>query len=327
MDRLLSMRVFQKVVDEGGFAAAARVLNMSPAVVTRLVADLEEHLGTRLLHRSTRRISLSSVGETYYNRLRTIMQDIDETDVLVRSETRALSGSLRILTSPIIATYALAPMIAMFRREYPDVTPCITVEPFQGEQPRIEDHDVTLLLTPMGFDGDIIVRKIVETEAILVGAPDYLAQRGVPETPEALSTHDILLFRNPGMVQRAWRLFNSDDNDTPVDVAVEPVLWSNHPEALLLACLGGAGITAVPVDLAALYMARGQLIRVLPSWIAQRLTIHAALPSRKFMPERTRVFLDFLIEWIREQRAKALSARLGDEVGHELGTYHAPACR
>ena len=322
MDRLLSMRVFQKVVDEGGFAAAARALNMSPAVVTRLVADLEDHLGTRLLHRSTRRISLSSAGETYFNRLRTIMQDIDETDLLVRSETRELSGALRILTSPIIATYALAPMIAMFRRAYPNVTPYITVEPFQGDHPRIEDHDVTLLLTPMGFDGDIIVRKIVETEAILVGAPDYLARKGVPTAPGELAAHDTLLFRNPGMVQRAWRLFNSDENDAPIDVPVEPVLWSNHPEALLLACLGGAGITAVPVDLAALYMARGELVRVLPSWIAQRLTIHAALPSRKFMPERTRVFLDFLIGWIREQRSKALSAHLCHDVTHELGAYH-----
>ena len=83
MDRLLSMRVFQKVVDEGGFAAAARALNMSPAVVTRLVADLEEHLGTRLLHRSTRRISVSAAGETYLNRLRAIMQDIEEADLAV----------------------------------------------------------------------------------------------------------------------------------------------------------------------------------------------------------------------------------------------------
>ena len=121
MDRLLTMRVFQKVIDEGGFAAAARALDMSAAVVTRLVADLEDHLGTRLLHRSTRRLSLSLAGETYLARVRAILQDIDEADRLTSSQTHELAGVLRVLAPPVLATHVLAPLIAGFRQLYPKI--------------------------------------------------------------------------------------------------------------------------------------------------------------------------------------------------------------
>ena len=306
MDRLLSMRVFQKVVDEGGFAAAARALNMSPAVVTRLVADLEEHLGTRLLHRSTRRISVSAAGETYLNRLRAIMQDIEEADLAVSSQAQGVAGTLRILTSPVLATYVLAPMVAEFRAAFPNVILNIDVD--ASGQPKIEDYDVTLLRTTIGFDGDIIARKVSTTESILVGSPVYLARKGTPQLPAELVDHDVLRLRVPGAAQRHWRLFNADDDKHAVDVATAPVLWVNHSEALLLACLGGAGITSVPVDLAAPYLARGELVRVLRPWIAQRLTTYAALPSRKFTPERTRLFLDFLVDWMREHQRHAMAA-------------------
>lgn len=300
------MRVFQKVADEGGFAAAARALNMSPAVITRLVADLEEHLGTRLLHRSTRRISLSAAGETYLNRLRAIMQDIDEADQAISSKTLGLAGTLRILTSPVLATYVLAPMVAGFRGAYPNVTLHIDVD--ASGQPKIEDYDVTLLRTTIGFDGDIIARKVSTTESILVGSPTYLARKGMPQTPEELASHDVLRLRVAGAPQRLWRLFDASEEQRNIEVAINPVLWVNHSETLLLACLGGAGITSVPVDLAAPYLARGELVRVLRPWIAQRLTTYAALPSRKFMPERTRLFLDFLVDWMREHQKHALSA-------------------
>src|ERR1035437_7352084 len=104
MDRLMSMRVFQRVIDEGGFAAAARALDMSPAIVTRLVADLEGHLGTRLLHRTTRRLSLSGAGETYLSRVRAILQDIDRSHSAASSQTHELAGVLRVLSPPVLAT-------------------------------------------------------------------------------------------------------------------------------------------------------------------------------------------------------------------------------
>ncbi len=306
MDRLLSMRVFQKVIDEGGFAAAARALDMSAAVVTRLVADLEDHLGTRLLHRSTRRLSLSLAGETYLARVRAILQDIDEADRLTSSQTHELAGVLRVLAPPVLATHVLAPLIAGFRQLYPKILLNIEVAVFQN--PPIEDYDITLMPTDEGFDGDVIARKISSTEAILVASPAYILRKGAPTTPQELAQHEILRLKAPGLHPRSWRLFNAERQDEPLDVTVEPGLWINHTDTLIRAALDGAGITTTAVELVAPYLSRGELVRVLRPWIAGRLILYAALPSRKFLPERTRVFLDYLTERTRTGISEAVHA-------------------
>ena len=180
MDRLLSMRVFQRVIDEGGFAAAARALDMSPAVVTRLVADLEEHLGTRLLHRSTRRLSLSEAGESYLARVRAILQDIDEADALANLHTQELAGELHVLATPVLATYVLAPLVAGFRAQYPKIVLHVNVESFV--EPPIDGHDVTLFTADEAYDGDVVARKILTTEGVFVASPEYLKRKGTPPT-------------------------------------------------------------------------------------------------------------------------------------------------
>ena len=302
MDRLLSMRVFQKVIDEGGFAAAARALDLSPAVVTRLVADLEDHLGTRLLHRTTRRVSLSPAGENYLNRVRSILQDIDEAHSIASAQTNKLSGVLRILTPPALATFLLAPLLAEFRELHPKIRLHIEVD--SHEDLPIEDYDVTLLPTNDAFDADIVARKVSDTEAILVCSPEYIKRHGTPATPTDLAQHELLRLRAQGMVQRVWRLRNSH-SDEVFELVAEPSLWINHTETLLRATVDGAGITSVAVALAAPHLARGELVRVLQRpWITDRLRLYVALPSRKFMPERTRVFLEFIIDRIREQNAE-----------------------
>ena len=306
MDRLLSMRVFQKVIDEGGFAAAARALDMSPAVVTRLVADLETHLGTRLLHRTTRRLSLSMAGENYLSRMRVILQDIDEADQAVSSQTHELAGVLRVLAPPVLATHVLAPLIAGFRKLHPKIVLNIEVASFK--EPPIEEYDITLLPTNDGFDGDVIARKVSSTEAILVCSPSYLKSRGTPLQPLDLKQHDVLRLKTADANTPVWRLLNSSKEDEPVEVTVEPVLWVNHSDTLMRATLDGAGITSVALDLVAPYLMRGELVRVLSPWIAGRLTLYAALPSRQFLPERSRVFLDYLIEQTRIKVNAAVAA-------------------
>lgn len=306
MDRLMSMRVFQKVIDEGGFAAAARALDMSPAVVTRLVADLENHLGTRLLHRSTRRLSLSVAGETYLGRVRAILQDIDEAHGLASSQTHELEGVLRVLAPPVLASHVLAPLIAGFRQLYPKILLNIEVASFK--EPPIEDYDITLMPTDEAFDADVIARKISSTEAVLVASPAYIERKGAPATPQDLAKHEVLRLKAPGLRPRTWRLFNSARQDEPLDVAVEPGLWINHTDTLLRAALDGAGITSVAVDLVAPYLTRGELVRVLRPWITGRLSLYAALPSRKFLPERTRVFLEYLTERTRIEVNSAVQA-------------------
>src|SRR4051794_6520847 len=121
MDRLQSMRVFQQVVDEGGFAAAARKMDLAPAVVTRLVSDLEQHLGVRLLQRTTRRMSLTQAGETYLERLRTILAEIDDADAIVQAQTKEMRGTIRVLAPPVAAAHTLAPAVVGFQKLHPSV--------------------------------------------------------------------------------------------------------------------------------------------------------------------------------------------------------------
>lgn len=306
MDRLLSMRVFQKVIDAGGFAAAARALDMSPAAVTRLVADLEEHLGTRLLHRTTRRLSLSVAGENYLGRVRAILQDIDEADQAVSSQTHELAGVLRILAPPVLATHVLAPLIAGFRQLHPKIL--LDIEVASYKEPPVQEYDITLLPTNAGFDGNVIARKVSSTEAILVCTPDYLKRRGTPLQPEDLAQHEVLRLKTADSSPHLWRLLNADRKDEALDVVVTPGLWVNHSDTLLRATLDSAGITSVALDLVAPYLVRGELVRVLRPWIAGRLTLYAALPSRQFIPERSRVFLEYLIEQTRIQISGAMQA-------------------
>ncbi len=306
MDRLMSMRVFQRVIDEGGFAAAARALDLSPAVVTRLVADLEDHLGTRLVHRTTRRLALTDAGESYLERVRAILLDIEEADILASSHTRELAGTLRVLVPPVLATHVLAPGMADFRRRFPTILVDIEVQSFQV--PAIEDFDITLMLTDAAFDADVVARKIISLETILVASPNYLMAHPAPTQLAELSQHSYLRMKAPGLHPRVLQLFQDASTEIRENVAVEPVLWTNHPDILLQAALDGAGITAMSVELGAPYLASGALVRVLAPWITGRLSLYAALPSRKFLPQRTRVFLEYLTEQIRSKVTTAALA-------------------
>jgi DNA-binding transcriptional LysR family regulator len=299
------MRTFQKVVDEGGFAAAARAMDLSPAVVTRLVADLEDHLGTRLLHRTTRRVSLTEAGEIYLDRVRQILLDLEEASALVSSQTQELAGVLRVLAPPVLATHVLAPMVAGFRLAYPKIRLDIDVETHR--EPPVEDYDVTLIGADGSFDANVIARKVISTEGILLASPEYLARRGQPATPEDLAQHDVLRLKPSGGRSRKWRLLNANEKDRAVEIDVQPVLWANHTDTLMHAALDGAGITATSVELAAPLLADGDLVRVLSPWITNRLTLYAALPSRKFVPRRTQVFLDHLTQSTRARVDQALS--------------------
>ncbi|MEO8298704.1 MAG: LysR family transcriptional regulator [Burkholderiales bacterium] len=299
MDRLQSMRVFERVVDEGGFAAAARGLDLSPAVVTRLVADLEEHLGTRLLHRSTRRLSLTSAGEGYLARVRAILHEVDDAEGQARAQTHEMSGVLRLLSPPGLAMRLLAPLVASFREKHPKVR--LVIDVATHEEPPIEDHDITLLAADGSFNADIIARTILSTNIVLVAAPAYVQRCGPLASPAELGRCHCLHPRASGAPLQTWRLWRADDASgsagaSAVEVEVRPVLACNQPDTLLRAALDGVGVAAAAVGLVAPYLAEGTLQTVLPGWVVGRLTVYAALPSRRFMPERTRAFLDHMVE-------------------------------
>jgi DNA-binding transcriptional LysR family regulator len=288
MDRLLSMRVFQRVIDEGGFAAAARALALSPAAVTRLVGDLEAHLGARLMQRSTRSIRLTEAGRAYLESLRAILQGIDEAEAVAAAGTRELQGTLRIVSAPALAAHVLAPRIAPWRALHPRLALDIATDPLP--QQHVAAFDLGLLLLEDGCDLNLAVRPLARTETILCASPAYLRRTGVPGRPEQLADHACLRF--PGA--RRLRLQPCQGAASAVEVEMPVALQSASFELLCQAALEGAGIAALASALVAPQLVRGELVRLLPEWVAGRFTICAALPSRKLMPARTRAFLDFL---------------------------------
>lgn len=285
------MRVFQQVVDDGSFAAAARRLNLSPTVVTRLVSDLEDHLGARLLQRTTRRLALTDAGQAYLSRVRPILSDIEEAHSQAQAHTTEVIGVLRLQCPPLIAAHQIAPLLPEFRRLYPKVQ--IDIHADASAEPAIEEFDLTLLSAADGFDANIIARPIIQTDGVLCASPGYLEAHGVPQTIDALQQHACLYWRRDRQ-NVPWKLLHASRPGPAVLVDVAPALVCNLLDTILSATLAGAGISAQSRIMATPYMESGELLRVLPEWITGRFTLYAALPSRKFMPARTRAFLEFL---------------------------------
>ena len=297
MDRLQSMRVFQQVVDDGSFAAAARKFDMSAAVVTRLVGDLEDHLGVRLLQRTTRRLALTDAGEAYLARVRHILNDIDEAHAAAQAHAQEMSGVIRILTPPIFGVHILGPLVAEFGRRYPKVILDIHVESTQV--PPIEDYDLTLLGASDTFNANIIARPIASSDGVLCASPGYLQKNGTPQSPEDLAMHRCLRMKLPANRHSSWRLINPDEGRREIEVVIDPAMLVNHTDTLIRACVDGAGISSQSIDLVASHLHSGELQRVLSPWITGTNTLYAALPSRKFIPKRTSIFLEFMTGYTR----------------------------
>jgi DNA-binding transcriptional LysR family regulator len=295
MDQLRAIKVFVRVIDEGSFAAAARALDLAPAVVTRLVAELEEHLGTRLLNRTTRRLALTEIGEAYLERARRILADVDEAAALAASATQEVRGLLRILCPPAIAVHQLAKHLPKFHRQYPAVTLEITSP---GPVETVDDsYDLTILLSRDPLDGDFIARRLARSEFIMCASPDYLDQRGRPQAPEDLRNHDALLPPTP-MLMRGLTLQRGDGSGE-VTLPIIPsraALSTTHMDTNYAAALHGLGVAGLPSFMVEDALLEQALERVMPQWRLFHTTLWAGMPSRKYVPARTRAFLDFLLE-------------------------------
>ncbi len=307
MDRLQAMKIFERVVEEGGFAAAARAMDMSPPVVTRMVAELEQHLGTRLLQRTTRKLALTDAGESYLQRVRAILHEIDDAEAAAAASTRDLRGTIRIVAAPVLATNFLAPMMAAWHAHYPKLMLDVSMDAYAAS--RVDEFDVTIMVAGEDFDANIVARPLVQGEAIVVASPDYLERRGIPREPQDLIHHDYLrdssapvrLQSGPGRKLRLQSL-RADVPDEEVDAPA--VLQSVSTELLMRAAVDGAGVAVTSRLLAEEHLARGELVHILPGWIFSRYTIYAALPSGRMLPARTRVFLDFLTEHVPRAMAE-----------------------
>ncbi|HEY8878918.1 MAG TPA: LysR family transcriptional regulator, partial [Roseateles sp.] len=295
MDQLRAIKVFVRVIDEGSFAGAARGLDLAPAVVTRLVAELEEHLGTRLLNRTTRRLSLTEIGEAYLERARRILADVDEAAALAASATQEVRGLLRVLCPPAIAVHQLAKHLPKFHREFPLVTLELTSP---GPVETVDDaYDLTIFLTREVPDGDFIARRLARSEFIMCASPDYLDQRGRPQHPSDLKQHDALLPPTPALM-RGLTLQRGDGQEeiTLPIVPSRATLSTTHMDTNYAAALHGLGVAGLPSFMVEDALLEQALERVMPQWRLFGTTLWAGMPTRKYVPARTRAFLDFLLE-------------------------------
>lgn len=294
MDQLRAMRVFARVIDEGSFAKAARALDLAPAVVTRLVAELEEHLGARLINRTTRRLALTETGEAYLERARQILIEVEEAAALAASATTDPRGHLRVLLPPAFAVHQLAKHLPRFRASYPRVTlefsvpgPVETVD---------ENFDVTILmLGRKPLDGDFHAWRLARSEVIMCAAPEYLDRRGRPQHPRELEGHDAIIPSLPNTPRELTFHNGAGGQTVSVDTPVA-VLNTNHIDTNYAVALAGMGVAGLPSFVVEDALLENALERVLPSWHLLTVTIYAATPTRKYMPARTRAFIDFLVE-------------------------------
>lgn len=300
MDQLRSLRVFVQVVAQGSFAQAARTLDLAPAVVTRAVSDLEDYLGVRLLNRTTRSLALTEVGEDYLERAKQVLAELDDANALASSVNSAPSGNLRILCPPAFATHQLVPHLPIFRQRYPRIH--LELSALGPVAAADENFDVSILsIGQQPLQGDFVVRPLASSSFVICAAPAYLDRCGRPQQPDDLLTHDGLL-PDVAAVRRELTLFSEEPGTSQrtrqvLNVALRPpVLCTGQLEVLYAAALASMGVAGLPSFMVAEALRDGRLERVLPGWRGGALQMYAAMPSRKHVPIRTRVFMDFLVE-------------------------------
>ena len=298
MDQLRAMKVFAKVVDEGGFAKAARALDMAPPVVTRMVAELEMHLGARLLNRTTRSIWLTEVGEQVLDKVRQVLVGVEESEALASESTHLPRGHLRVLCPPALAVHQLAKHLPRFQAQYPQVTLELS-SPGPVESVN-EAFDVTLFASRQAPDGDFIARRLARTEVVVCASPDYLERRGRPAHPSELATHEAIIPPQSGLQGSLAFFSGSRGDDEPggehftLKTRRRPALATTHIDTMYAAALAGLGIAGLPSYVIEDALLEHALERVLPQWRLFSVTLWAGMPTRRHLPARTRAFLDFL---------------------------------
>lgn len=293
------MKVFARVADEGSFAAAGRALDLAPAVVTRAVAELEAHLGARLMNRTTRRLALTEIGADYLERARQILADVDEAEAIADAGTRVPRGTVRLLVPPAVAVHQIAKQLPRLHAQYPELT--LEIDAFAPVEAANEAFDISIVWSTGPLQGDYIARRLARTESILCAAPEYLDRRGRPAHPSDLAVHDALMppisevQRGLMFHRQVWR----DGQAVEEQFSFEPrrgVLLTGHVDTNYAAALAGMGIAGLPSFVAADALLEHALERVLPDWRIFSATLWATMPSRKHLPARTRAVLDFLVD-------------------------------
>ncbi|MBY5387915.1 LysR family transcriptional regulator [Rhizobium leguminosarum] len=296
MDRLTSLMVFGRVVECGGFSAAARRLNMSVTMVGNHVQSLEDRLGARLLNRTTRKVSLTETGKYYYERSSQILAELDEADRTAGALSTTPRGTLKVYTSSAIVRFLL-PVVSEFMELYPSISLDFSV----GERmvDMIEDGYDLVMRTVPPPDSSLVARKLTPWRHMLVCSPAYFQSHPMPKTPAEVADHNCLQYAYYPYGDE-WRFEDGEGNKESVKVSGNVV--SNSAEMLRFLTLTGRGIFLAPSFVVFDDIAEGRLVKIMPDYRPVEFNINAVYPNRSHLPTKVRLFIDLLAERFAEHR-------------------------
>ena len=290
MDKFESIRAFRQVVESGGFAAAAREMDMSRSAVNKLVINLENDLGVQLLHRSTRKVTPSATGLAFYERCLQILTDLEEAELAVSQHQAEPRGPFKINAPMTFGVSSLAPVIADFMVQYPELQVQITLED-RLIDPIAEGYDAVVRIASPTESASLINHPIATVERLLCAAPGYLEKYGIPQHPDELKELPCLHY---GYLStgNSWTL--SDESGHDYSVTVNSVLCSNNGEVLREAAIRGLGITLLPKFIVEKQLELGTLQTILTHFQPSALSICVVYPVNRHLSTKVRLFTEYL---------------------------------
>ncbi|HLS84839.1 MAG TPA: LysR family transcriptional regulator [Burkholderiales bacterium] len=303
MDRLAALQVFAQVVESGSFAGAADKLGLSTSATSRHVAELEAHLKTRLLNRTTRRVSLTESGRAFYGRAVQILADLEEAEQEASRAAVVPRGTVRLTAAVNFGVRHVAPAIAAFMARHPEVRFDVSLSDRVVDLVE-EGFDLAIRIGGPGTE-NLVARRLGETRLVACAAPAYLQAHGWPATPEDLVSHNCFTYEYASP-RNVWHFRGPDGEDRAVRVS--GTLHSNNGELLVEAAARGGGVVFEPELIVAPEVRAGRLVRVLEAFTPAPLAVYALYPSRKHLSAKVRLFVEFLIEAFAGQAARGSRA-------------------
>lgn len=288
MDRFMEMRVFSAVVDAGSFVKAADALDMSKAAVSRIVADLEARLAVRLLHRTTRRQSLTPEGEVFHMRSKELLAAVDEAEAEVTERTGRAVGILKVSAPVTFGVLHLAPLWAGFMAQNPDVELEVNLSDRIIDVVE-EGIDLAVRIARLR-NSSLVSRQLSSTRLVLCASKRYLRKHGTPRHPEDLAQHQVLAYSLLAMGD-TWEFTGPDG---PVSVRVKSRLRTNSGDTCRAVALGHEGIILQPTFIVHEDLLSGELVEVMPQYRSVELGIYAVYPTRKHLSPKVRSLIDYL---------------------------------
>ncbi len=290
------MRVFVTVVDLGSQSAAADHLDLSRPVVSRYLAELEDWVGARLLHRTTRKLSLTAAGSETLPRCRQMLELSGDMQAAVSEPDDAPRGLLRLSVSTSFGQAQLAQAIAEYVKRYPRVT--VDLQMLDRTVNLVDERIDLAIRTSNDLDPNLIARRLTVCRSVVCATPAYLLEHPAPQKVEDLAGHNCLTHSYFGK-----SLWHFEERGEHVSVPINGNITSNEASTLLRVTLAGAGVSMLPSYQAGDYIRRGELVRLLPDAEPRRMNIYAVYASRKHMPSALRSLLDFLVVRFPEEPA------------------------